>query len=117
MNTIEIVCNWSDELIKKIEIELKENNFSNFIKNNATKQQFWYAYTWYFLFFQHFFDNFPKKDLKDFFREGNQIISSMPDLFNDKLFMQAHGLLWFYKFETFYECSIEMMRLSSLLFL
>jgi hypothetical protein len=38
MNTIEIVCNWSDELIKKIEIELKENNFSNFIKNNATKQ-------------------------------------------------------------------------------
>lgn len=102
MNLIEIVCFWDQKLEYKIQEIVEQNDFPFFIRALATKQQFWYACVWMSMFTNEYFQKNPMQDLELYFQKADKVISNMPDLFNDRIYMQAHGLLWKYGFKRFF---------------
>ena len=103
MNMVQVVLSWNQyysEILKQL---IKQNNFNRFIKQLAYKQQFWYANIWMCVFTEQYYKLHPKSSHQEYLRYADHAISSLPDLFNDRLKMQAHGLLWKYKFKMFFD--------------
>lgn len=103
MNMPQIVFLWNKKIIDDIKIILEQCDFPLFIRLLAVKQQFWYACIWMSMFTQQYFKEYPNQNLNVFFKKADKVIARMPDLFNDKLYMEAHGLLWKYGFRKFFE--------------
>lgn len=114
MNIAILVCLWNKNIQSKVRKIINECDFPLFIRLLADKRQFWYACVWMSTFTNDYFQKFPNQDLEQFFKKADKSIASMPDLFKDKLYMQAHGLLWKFGFKKFFNnihYAIEIIKL------
>lgn len=115
MDLIAVVCLWNDDLKHQIMKITNQCDFPFFIRALSDKQQFWFACVWMSMFTGSYFQENPNQDLDVFFQKADKIISNMPDLFNDRVFMQAHGLLWKYGFKKFFNNIHYVVDIAKLL--
>ena len=101
---VDIIHSWDDNVVKIIKQQLKSKQYKYplFLKKLAVRRQFWFANIWMSVFTEQFTKTYPTNNLNGFFKFADKAIASLPDLFNDELYMLAHGLLWENGFKIFY---------------
>lgn len=115
MDIASVILYWDQKLICLIEKIIQENDFPFFVRILCNKQQFWYACLWMSMMTGEYFNQHPNANLEEYFVKADKIIANMPDLFNDRLQMQAHGLLWQYGFKKFFNNIHYVVEIAKLL--